>query len=134
VIRILTAVASFTLMALLLIASVIEAVRNLGYLWKLWHWAFLFSPAFYVYCFANVNVLWFPMAASFLLAGVVRGMRVSRLRGIGLTAAIIGGVILANYAFQALAWGSLPITYDHSGDAYIRLIPFIPWPDRPFHW
>jgi hypothetical protein len=41
-------------------------------------------------------------------------------------------VILAVILLQVILCGSYPLGYDADGTERLRMIPFIPWPDRPF--
>ena len=125
---------SIAVMVLLILAGLVEFVRNFGYLWQLWRWPFLFSPAFYVYVLASVNGVCLPvMGGSMVTRGIVT-MKLSPSKGLAIIVRVVLLMVFANYACQAVARGSLPMTREPSGELYMRMIPFLPWPNYPFRW
>jgi hypothetical protein len=129
-----TAFVSFTVIALLILSGLIELVRNFGYLCQLWKWGFLFSPALYIYCLASINAVYLPVLGCGLLPQRIRRIKKSPLDGLASVAGILLLMVAANYLCQIFAWGSLPLIREPSGDLYMRMIPFVPWPNYPFHW
>lgn len=124
----------FFWMALLVFAGGLALVRNFGYVLKLWKWPFLFSPAFYLYALASMNAVWLPIWACGLFPQHLAAMKLSLPRGLCMAALAMLGLVGVNYVCQALAWGSFPLTRDPNGDFYIRMIPFLPWPNYPFYF
>jgi len=125
---------SLAAMALLVLAGLVELVRNFGYLWQLWRWPFLFSPAFYVYVLASLNAVYVPVMGCSVVTRGIGTMKISPSKGLASVAGVVLLTVFANYACQAVAWGSLPMARQPSGELYMRMIPFLPWPNYPFHW
>ncbi len=44
----------------------------------------------------------------------------------------IAGTFVVATLVEAIIWGSFPLEFDQAGIGRLRLIPFIPWPDRAY--
>jgi hypothetical protein len=109
---------------------VVESVRAVV---PAWHWFYLFSPSVDVYMTTLVSVIFIPIRALILLTAMVSSKEKLTLKEhlsfIAIWVALLfGGLLLAH----VINWGSFFVDYDIDGTQRLRIIPFIPWPNRPF--
>lgn len=48
------------------------------------------------------------------------------------TILIVIGIFLVVFIATIVMWGSFPIEHENDGSRYLRIVPFFPWPNRPF--
>lgn len=113
------------------------ALAALRLWWDRWDWGVLISPSA-AFCLSTV------LASVLIPIGGVIGATVflfdpdtlgvaSRRTAIASALLILAAILLLlPFVTDSLIWGSFPLTFDEHGDGRLRLIPFFPWPDRPY--
>jgi hypothetical protein len=97
-----------------------------------WSWAVLISPSAAVCASAVIFTLTAPLAAPFSLAAVLttREWSVGKRYGLFLVGLFV--FVASMFVAQAVIWGSFPFEIDREGYYRIRMIPFLPWPERKY--
>jgi hypothetical protein len=110
------------------------AILALRLWWDRWDWGALLSPSG-DFCIAVV------MTSVLLPIGGVIGVTAflfdrntvtNRQTRVVRALVILAAIFLLPFVTDALIWGSFPLTFDEHGNGRLRLIPFLPWPDRPY--
>lgn len=111
--------------------TVLVAKDVLGVYWDRWSWGVLLSPSNSFFLMAVGNSVWMPIGFSLAtLLSMTREpptwQRVSLF--------LFGCFLLLNlpYLTDTLIWGSFPFFFDEHNVGRVRMIPFIPWPNRPW--
>lgn len=111
------------------------AVEVLRLWWARWSWGALISPSA-DFCLSVV------LTSVFLPIGGVIGVTTflfdpdtlgwaSRRTAVVSTLLILAAILLLPFVTDALIWGSFPFTFE-DGAWRLRMIPFFPWPERPY--
>jgi len=98
--------------------------------WERWTWGVLFSPSA-VFCWGVIAFsITFPLFGMGMI-GVLVAERQQPHRWLWAILVIVV-ILLLPVVTDILIWGSFPLTFDNSGVARLRMIPFIPWPSGDF--
>jgi hypothetical protein len=94
--------------------------------WERWTWVVLLSPSG-AFCWGVISFsVTFPLFGMMMIFGLVAEHQ-QRHRW-GWVILLIVVILLLPFVTDTLIWGSFPLTFDNSGVARLRMIPFIPWP------
>jgi hypothetical protein len=115
-------------------------LRNLSNAWRLaglmrerWSWGFLISPSSAVFLAAVLFSFSYPIQFLLLIRGfIVDATSSSSWRRYAYAAGIMLAAFVVAVVVETVIWGSLPLEVDAKGVIHLRLIPFVPWPDRPY--
>jgi hypothetical protein len=115
-------------------------LRNLSNAWRFvvliherWSWGFFISPSSAVFVSAILFSLSYPIQSLLLIRGFLLDTEVgSPMRRYSYAAATVVGTFALALIVEAVIWGSFPLDVDAKGIGHLRLIPFVPWPDRPY--
>ena len=96
-------------------------------------WGVLLSPAAYLYFTTLISTIFFPVQMLSVIPTYfdmkATGLYSRRYKWTLLT---LVGICAGEFLKLALIWGSFPLEVDSSSHVRLRLIPFLPWPDREF--
>ena len=97
-----------------------------------WTWGALLSPSSYVFGASLMGTIVYPLAA---LAAIPKFFDISRPsynKRYQITALAVAVIFGVSILLEFVGWGSFPLDVDAERMIHLRLIPFLPWPDRPF--
>jgi hypothetical protein len=116
--------------------AVINFIRDIKYLYKFWTRALLISPSAYVWFVSAWTEIFLPVRLTkivpLIFAKDGEGESISFLRRYALSFLVLVGIIATYYVLEIIIWGSFPLFTDAEHYVRIRMIPFLPIPDRPF--
>jgi hypothetical protein len=114
------------------LTSIRYAATLLGLARDRWSWAVLLSPSAGVCASSVFFTLAAPLAAPFSLAGILttREWSVGKRYGLFIVGLLV--FVASMFVAQAVIWGSFPLDIDQEGHGHLRMIPFLPWPDRKY--
>ena len=95
----------------------------LKFAWQRWDWGVLFSPSA-AFCWGVIVA-----SVAFPLYGLgIIGLLVAERQQWRWILLLVVMILLLPFVTDTLIWGSFPLTFDNQGAAWMRQIPFIPWP------
>jgi hypothetical protein len=108
--------------AFIFLAAVVAAMMNIEKLWRDWSWGFLLSPSAWAFSATLYMTIALPITM------------IRKDYRMGFLESLFTLLILVVWFFvcQFILWGSFPLIHDPDGTQRIRMIPFIPWPNRSF--
>lgn len=104
------------------VPDAVSGYSNLRLFLRHWHWGALLSPSADVFLAAVVASVTVPL---YILSIIPVLAHLPRRAWVATLAAILA-IPVSCVLIQLLIWGSYPFESGH-----LRMIPFIPWPERP---
>lgn len=115
------------------VPSLFVVLGSWSRLFRIWSWACFLSPAFYAFISVSFACVAAPLRGSWHVYRSTMDRVAFGLLSAFSTAVWTAGLTVAiTLSVHVLAWGLFPLEVDKTGDIRLRLIPFIPWPSRPF--
>lgn len=97
-----------------------------------WSWGVLLSPSAIVFLGVLSYSLVYPIQSLILIRSFFDpDSPAYRRRYLYAIVASVGTFVLAAI-LEAIIWGSFPLEIDSAGVGHLRMIPFLPWPDRAY--
>ena len=91
-----------------------------------------FSPAAYLHFSALLASVFLPLQLLLAIPIHFNEKMPSYPRRYRLAFGLVFLIVASAVVLQFVIWGTFPLEADASHQIHLRLIPFIPWPDRPF--
>lgn len=116
------------------IPSVISGYHNLKMCFSHFTFALFISPSAYlfygtIFALVLMPLGWLLVIPNFFVNAPDNDFYKKRYLWTGLT---IIGILVIVYLLPLILWGAFPIDVGKDHYIYIRMIPFFPWPERPF--
>lgn len=117
--------------AYFLLRNLSNARRLVSLIHERWSWGFFISPSSAVFLAAMIFSLFYPVQSLLLIRNFMLAPEIGTSRRYCYVVATVIGTFVLAIIVEAVIWGSLPLELDARGVGHLRLIPFLPWPDRP---
>jgi len=115
----------------LVVPSAVSGYRNTMLVIRRFTWGIFISPAAALYFGSILASVLLPLRLLlFIPAYFERSGR--SWRRLWVPVLVIIAIAVCELGLQFLVWGSFPLPADKEGYIRLTLIPFLPWPNRPF--
>jgi hypothetical protein len=102
-------------------------------LFRRWSWGAFFSPSAYVFFASALASLVVPFQMLLFVRGFFEPeWEPAYRRRYFWTLCTVFAIVAVLFLLQVVMWGSFPLEVDTHRYVRLRLIPFLPWPERPF--
>ena len=96
-----------------------------------WTWAVFLSPSAAVCAAAFGAWIILPLNLAFSIPVLFSDKRPAK-HPYWTSIGIVALIWISCLVLEAIIWGSFPLEVDKHGFGHLRLIPFFPWPQRPY--
>jgi hypothetical protein len=113
-------------------AGLFYGYRDLVVIHRRWTWFALASPSAYFYFSSVIAQIDLPIRLSLMVPIFFERDHEAYRRKYLWTLLTLVGIVVAECFLEVVIWGSFPLPVDGQGHIYIRMVPFLPWPNYPF--